>query len=70
MKTHILFTLPLLLACKPHFTLDPVYDCTALTKTQQEDMDALLNNSECESWECYQRVMQLYCYEAPSQISR
>lgn len=61
-----LFIVLLFVACRPKFVLDPVYDCTTLTKTQQEDMAALLD--ECESWECNQRVMQLYCEEVPHEI--
>lgn len=51
----------LLCSCKPKYVIDPVYNCTCLTQMQQEDMNALLK--DCNSWECEQKVMQLYCEE-------
>ncbi len=60
MKTHILLCL-IFIACRPRFVLDPVYDCTTLNQVQQENMSVLLE--KCESWECNQRVLQLYCEE-------
>ena len=66
MKSRILLAL-LLASCRTpasRYALDPVYDCTGLTTEQKVDMTALLD--DCESWECDQRVMQLYCEEIPA----
>lgn len=60
-------------ACKPKITVDPlfdpVYDCTALTNSQIEEVSALIYDDECDNWECQQGVMQLYCSKAPSKVS-
>lgn len=61
MRTALLLLLLLPLACRPRYVLEPVYNCTKLTPMQQEDMRALIG--DCESYECEQKVMQLYCDE-------